>query len=422
MSIKLTEKRVRALLPSTRGQVFYWDTEQGNFGVRVTPGGVRSYIVEKRIHGRVRRHTIGKIDAFSLKEARELASEWLVEIAGGNDPLYTRKQAAKAIAKEEAMEKASALTLGEAFDQYLESKKTKLKPSTVRDYKRVRDTDLKIWKDRRLVDITGSMVAQRHKALFDRAQKQDARYCRKATGARANNVMRVLRAVFNHAAHILKESGIELENPVARLTATDSWNKVDRKSNYISETDLPVWYAAVLEQKSEKMRDYLLFVLFTGLRREEAARLLWRDVDLDQKTLKIIDPKNRRDHVLPLSDYLVELLERRHENRGAHNFVFPGRGDAAHLVTPWKVLQQIEADTGIKASVHDLRRTFSVIAAPLVPYPTLKRLLNHKNNEDVTLGYAIPDLEELREHMQRITDRILMVATRQKAKVVQLHG
>jgi hypothetical protein len=37
----------------------------------------------------------------------------------------------------------------------------------------------------------------------------------------------------------------------------------------------------------------------------------------------------------------------------------------------------------------------------------LKRLMNHKMNNDVTAGYIIGDAERLREPIQRITDYLL---------------
>jgi integrase len=56
-----------------------------------------------------------------------------------------------------------------------------------------------------------------------------------------------------------------------------------------------------LGKNRETIRDYLLLVLFTGLRKEEAACLTWANVDLKTKTLKVNDTKNHLDHTLPLS-------------------------------------------------------------------------------------------------------------------------
>jgi hypothetical protein len=55
-----------------------------------------------------------------------------------------------------------------------------------------------------------------------------------------------------------------------------------------------------------------------------------------------------------------------------------------------------------------LRRTFITIAESLdIPAYALKRLLNHKMNNDVTAGYIISDVERLRAPMQKVTDYML---------------
>lgn len=48
--------------------------------------------------------------------------------------------------------------------------------------------------------------------------------------------------------------------------------------------------------------------------------------------------------------------------------------------------------------IHDLRRTFITIAESLdISAYALKRLLNHKMNNDVTAGHIIIDAERLRD-------------------------
>ena len=59
-SVKITKTVVeKAPLPET-GQAFLRDTELKGFAVRLTPTGVRTFVVEKRIDGRVRRITLGR--------------------------------------------------------------------------------------------------------------------------------------------------------------------------------------------------------------------------------------------------------------------------------------------------------------------------------------------------------------------------
>jgi integrase len=64
------------------------------------------------------------------------------------------------------------------------------------------------------------------------------------------------------------------------------------------------------------MRDYLRFLLFTGLRRQEAATLKWKQVDFEEGSFSLIGgmtglTKNKESHTLPLSDYLQKLLNKR---------------------------------------------------------------------------------------------------------------
>jgi len=62
----------------------------------------------------------------------------------------------------------------------------------------------------------------------------------------------------------------------------------------------------------------------------------------------------------------------------------------------------------MKWTSANLRRTFITIAESLdINTYALKRLLNHKDQRDVTGGYIITDMERLREPMNKITDYIL---------------
>lgn len=161
---------------------------------------------------------------------------------------------------------------------------------------------------------------------------------------------------------------------------------------------------------SPTLRDYLLLLILTGLRRNEGASLRWEDVDLTGRTLTVRDTKNHEDHTLPLSDFLFDLLSRR-KTQAISQFVFPGGGRSGYIYEPRKYIDTITAATGIAFTLHDLRRTFITVAESLdIPAYALKRLLNHKMSNDVTAGYIIADVERLRLPMQRITDYMLKAA------------
>jgi len=156
------------------------------------------------------------------------------------------------------------------------------------------------------------------------------------------------------------------------------------------------------------VRDYLLLVLFTGLRRVEAMTLRWTDIDFESRvlTVKSEASKNHREHRLPLCSFLLNLLKRR-KAESKSEWLFPGRG--GHLVQICHVTEELKKRSGIKFSPHDLRRTFLTTAEKLdLPYYVLKRLANHSGSRDVTFGYIIPDVERLRKPMQIISDWLLL--------------
>lgn len=378
------------------------------FGVRVTSGGTKAFFIEKMVNNKLRRLTIGHYPHLTVEQARKEAQKLLGQIAVGIDPVAEKKE-----------RKAKSVTLYEVFIEYLHARKS-LKLTTVLDYQRIMKESFSDWQNKPVLDINKDMVAARHRSLGERSE------------ARANLSMRFLRALFNFAAGQYEDSkggSLILENPVKRLSHTRAWYRVERRQTVIKAHQLSVWYKALMEIEDERstaktaiLRDYFLLILFTGLRREEALRLTWDQVDLQAKTLTIKDTKNHQKHVSPLSDFLYNLLRSRKIN-SATRFVFPGEGKTGYIVEPRKVMQKVINSSGVSFTLHDLRRTFITIAESLdIPAYALKRLLNHKMNHDVTAGYIIMDVERLRLPMQMITDHLLKVMgiIKEAAEIIQI--
>ena len=120
--------------------------------------------------------------------------------------------------------------------------------------------------------------------------------------------MRVLRAVFNHAITKYEDAQgnpVIANNPVDRLNHMHAWYKVESRKTWIKPAELPNWFAATQQLNNETTRHYLYLLLFTGLRRSEASKLHWSDVDFNERTLTVRETKNHQLHVLPLSDFLM---------------------------------------------------------------------------------------------------------------------
>jgi integrase len=88
------------------------------------------------------------------------------------------------------------------------------------------------------------------------------------------------------------------------------WFPEYRRDASISAGQLAAWHKDIQALPNPIRRDFYLFSLFTGLRRQSAVEIRWEHINLDEGTLLIPNPKGgkKRAFVLPLSDFLNEVL------------------------------------------------------------------------------------------------------------------
>jgi len=456
--INMTDAEIRKLPFAEKGkQVDYYDRDLDGFGLRVSATSKR-YFVRMLVDGKRTRVMMQNFNHTTAQAARKEAKAKLGDLSKGIDLNEQKRQMRQQA--EEARQRG--VTLQEALDQYLN--KGKLKPRTLTTYRQIIHLYLGDWLDKPAPEITRDMVRDRHREIAS-GQRQRRKLVKSSTTpveanmrreAAADNCMRTLRAILNYAFED-EESETIYRNPVDILSSRKhkAWFKPARRQTFIKNSDLPAWYRAVMALDNDIMRDYMRFLLFTGLRRQEAATLQWRQVDFNERCFTVVDTKNSDPHTLPLSDHLWQLLQDRKkglsvkladakaalgtskgmtlkqqqaafnrvalaESRLASPFIFPGEGKTGHIVEPKKAIGSITASTGITFTLHDLRRTFATIAESLdLSGYTIKALLNHRQQlSDVTGGYIILGADRLREPMQRITDTILERTRKQHGQVV----
>jgi integrase len=386
--IRLTERRI----PSLRGRpassnskepVAYWDLTMPGFGVLVSSKtNIKSYIAQRDLpNGKTRRVTIGLVgtEIRTLDEAREKAADVIHGMRHGVDPRLARR--------------GGVATLEQTALAYVDShpnlaEKTKANYCGTLTY-------LDDWRGLRLTEITPAMIETRHRHLGEQRGE-----------ALANSVMRAVRAWYNDAIDRHPEVA-QMGNPV-RLRR--KWYKIARRERHVSADELPKFVAAVMKLENPIARDYIRLLLFTGLRRLEAASLTWTDIDFTAKVIRL--PANRtkpgRRLDLPMSDLVHKMLKERRELGDAH-FVFPAHGTRGHISEPKFHFRMIAEATGIEVSPHDLRRTFAKAAvAAGIHTLQLKALLNHAvgENGDVTVGYVVLDENDLRDPAQKVADQL----------------
>ncbi len=395
--LRITKTTVDELPLTKKGQIFYRDNRLNGFGVCIGKTA-KTYYAEKRINGKTVRTGIGRHGQITPEFARREAQILLGQMTVGENPNLLKQKA-----------RTKGITLEAVFDEFLQARKN-LKKSTVYEYRRTMKCYFSDWLKKAIVDITKDMVMKRHVLIGERHGK-----------GQANLSMRILRSLVNFAMGRYEASDgnqILFINPVSVLSKTRSWYRIDRRRTVIKPHELPALFKALDDMETAKptsnskadvFKDYLLLLLFTGLRRNEGMRLKWQNVDFKAKVFTITDTKNNEPLTLPMSDFLLDLFQRRHESKtGDH--VFPGDGESGHITEPKWYLDNIKELSGLSFSAHDLRRTFASIAGNIIPAYALKALLNHKMDgmgQDVTAGYYVQDAESLRPLMQKITNQIL---------------
>jgi len=410
--MNFTHETIEALGPAATGKrAYYNDARVPGLQLQVTDKGVMTFYVYKRVHNRPTRIKLGRYPDMKPAQARDQAKIVIGQIASGENPAAVKTR-----------ETAERVTLIEAFEEYVTVRT--LKPKTVYDYRRAIEVAFSDWKNKRLTRITKDMVGTRHQSL---GKERGEAY--------ANLVMRVLNAVYAFARERYEdENGESLlpPNPVRRLSATRAWFRQKRRDGRIEPNELKPWFNAVLTLKNDvnnplalTVADYLLLLVFTGLRRSEASHLTWDDINLKNRTLRIRDTKNHETHTLPLPTYLYQILAEREtsnsKQESSSRYVFPGKEPNAPLVEPRNYVAKVVKDSGVAFTLHDLRRTFVTVAENLdIGAYAVKRLVNHKMRNDVTAGYIVTDVERLRRPMQQICDYLLKTSGIKEGKIIPM--
>jgi len=392
-----TVKELNSLPIPIKGQRnTYHDTNVVGLTLRVTSTGVKSFVIRKRIKGKPVMTTLGRYPAMTLTQARVAARESLNIFSSGVNPNNKKIE-----------QRIKSITLQETMFDYISSRKHALKPKTIKDYQILFNSYLSEWSNRELMGITRSMVVKKHANIGEKSIY------------RANASMRLLRALFNFAMIEYEDSNdipIITHNPVQKIKR--NWFKESVRTNIIEPNDLKDWFLAVTalpddkvninhRHTSETVRDYLILLLFTGLRSSEGINLTWSNIDFKNELLHIEDTKNREDHTLPLTEYIINLLETR-KNTSLGDYVFPGYDPQKALVSPNRQVKKVIKDSGVQFLLHDLRRTFATYADSLeIQHNTIKRLMNHKNNDVTSTHYIHQSIETLRKPMNQVTNYIL---------------
>ena len=352
-TVKLTDRRLKALKTEEAVEQFWDQSFSGSFGVRVMKSGRKTFTLMYRTGGRRRRMKLGTYPALSLAEARRQATNLLGEVEKGEDPAEKRNQ------------ERNAGTFEELAQVYLEMHaRPNKKPASIKEDTRILNTYLlPAWSRRKFQSITRSDVIR----LLD-----EVKFKRKAQ-IMANRVKALASTIFNFAARkaLVPET---FANPCANV---EQPTREKSRERVLSDDEIKALWAD-LENRAEPIASIYRLVLLTGQRPGEVKAMRWCDIDGENIwTIPATETKNKREHKVPLSSHVLAVIERLRPLSGGGEFVFAApRG--GHIQWFQKMSQRIQKNVGFNFRPHDLRRTCATNLSKLgVDDVTIATILNH---------------------------------------------
>lgn len=160
----------------------------------------------------------------------------------------------------------------------------------------------------------------------------------------------------------------------------------------------------IMETVSNKpLRWRLLFTvgLYTGLRLSDCCNLRWKNVDFENRLIRVLPIKTRRFHrevVIPMHPKVFDvLMEQKIESQGNSEYVNDSNCQTYRKKTMLFGVNDILVESGVKKKndvfgFHILRHTFvSMCANNGVPLAFVKEIVGH-STEDMTRRYFHADI------------------------------
>lgn len=332
----MSDMTLRKMSVPQKGQLDYWDRSFPSFGVRVSQGGSKTFVL--KMHNA--RRTLGRYGIISLAEAREQARLILAEKTLGK----VRPQ---------------SVTYEKAVQLFLDDKARDRKPRTIAEYKR----------------LLGRLIfhGQVSEISFDEVGRKLAKFKHPTEHF---HLVVALRVFFNWC--------IKRRYATANPTVGISTKKPRKRKRILTDVELIAIWEACSDTDNDLpayYRDIVKLLIVTGQRRGEIAALKRSYYSHNQQTICLPSEltKNGREHTFPLGELASSLIPR------VDGLFFPARGKIAKPFNGWSKSKTILNElVGFSDwTLHDLRRTFKTNLSRLGVAPHVsERLLNHVSARD----------------------------------------
>ncbi len=365
MQLHFSQRSITKLPFSTDGKRYeVVDSKQPGLILRVG-AKKKSFYWRTRANYRPVKVHLGEFGFTTVDQARLEVHKLILQSREGCLPPSLRKEKSLRV---------TAPTLQAVLDEYLSMRK--LRQTSIDSYLKIARLYLTDFMPRQVNEITSHDCMRLYQGLRD-----------SKSPAKANDAIRLLNALMSYAK---ATHDVEVCEVKAKLKAAKILQSTPARDNRLTPEEIPL----LLTSLAARPLHYQIMIktaLLTGMRRAELQKLTWQDLNLSDGTLLARNTKNHKDHLLPLGPQLLTLLSGFKANHAAGP-IFPSRIDR------WAAI--VSQTSGMRFSLHALRRTFISTATKLLGNPLLvKALVNHSSNDVTEKNYVRFEQEDLRAAM-----------------------
>lgn len=350
-----------------------WDRETPGFGLRTLPTGARTWLFKYRSpDGRQHWHRIGTFPAMAVKEARKKARSLRAAVDDGRDPSKDREAEREA---ERAARAAPVELLAESYAKALPGRPSLRGSGAISAAHAAAEADA-VKRAIARMDLEGRPVSEVTATDLLGLLRLEA--SRPATA-------RMMFSAFGRFMEWCREGKHISANPCEAVPRAKRPKPPPARRRVVALADLArIWRAAGV--LPAPLGDLARLLVAVPVRRGEAARLAWQDVNLAEGvwTLPGAITKNGDQHSIALPPLALRLLRARHKAMGqpTTGLAFPSPR-ANKPVMAWTAMKA-EISTAARFTAwtwHDFRRSFaSLMAERGVAEPVADAVLNHRQS------------------------------------------
>lgn len=305
---KLTEMQCRNAKPREKAYKLF---DASGLYLEVMPTGRKLWRQKYYFLGKERRMSHGSYDETSLKEAREKRDEVKRLLAENKDPVQERRKH-----KDKAM-----ADMANTFEKIAREWHELHTPDWTPEHAQTILNRL----EKDVFPIIGKMPIKNltHKDLLDMAKSIQER----GANELAKRVIQMSRHIFQYAI-ITGRADRNLAEDLKGLIKS----KPKRHFAALDSKDLPEFVGALRTNQARLMPLTLLaveFMMLTFVRTGEMIAAEWREFDFDEKMWLVPAKrmKMNKDHLVPLSDRSLNVLQKIRDLHTNQQYVFPSRGN-----------------------------------------------------------------------------------------------